>query len=54
MVSHPQLKLRCRHDLRLHAAHVAANGDQVLSRTVQQMMASQAESVYLICGKDFF
>ena len=47
MIARPELKLRGRHDLRLHTAHVAANRNQVFRRLIEQMMAAETESVNL-------
>ena len=47
MVARPKLKLRGRHDLRLHTANVAANRNQVFCRLIEQMMAAETESVNL-------
>jgi hypothetical protein len=43
MIAGPKLKIGSGHDLRLHAAHVAADGNQICARIVQQVVTPEAE-----------
>jgi len=46
VIAGPKLKTGRRHDLRLHAAHVTADGDRILilGRFIQEMVAPQPEA----------
>jgi hypothetical protein len=50
VIARPELKVSGRHDLRLHAAHIAADCDGILifGRSIQQMVAPQPEACDLI------
>jgi hypothetical protein len=46
VIARPKLKIGRRHDLRLHSAHVAADGDRILvsGRVIQQTVPSKPEA----------
>jgi hypothetical protein len=50
VIARPKLKVGGGHYLRLHAAHIAADGDHIslLSGVVGQMMTPQAKACYCV------
>jgi hypothetical protein len=44
MIAGPKLEIGRRHDLRLHAAHIAADSNRIFGRLIQKMVAPQPEN----------